>query len=261
MVKGTEEGTAEEKNLVKLLNAQKTHGFWKKLEIQDASSVWAIHVIRHASSKIRGINVKPKADCYLAEGKMPDAYIKKREFYLDEEDVERFNLKKIKFSGISVKRKDSTNYQIHKMNPSTFEKIFRGTVLGAGAAIYCTRASELSKNSKVLKGWNTNWDDFKKYFCSIANVDIIKGLQNPQDGLIEAKKIKEYSNKKIKKIIEEDKKISDFIFLGTGDFDEPYAVHWFYEKGTMKKAGPIPFVITTGSGRSHGDFTIVVKPK
>ena len=82
----------------------------------------------------------------------------------------------------------------------------------------------------------------------------------PASRLQIARKIKKYSNIKIKDIIQKNIKISDFVFKGIGNFNEPYTAFWFYENRVLKKAGPIPFIITTGSGRSHGDFTVVVKP-
>ena len=122
--------------------------------------------------------------------------------------------------------------------------------LGAGASIFCKRDEELTKNDFVLKGWKTDWHEFCSFFK----------IHNRPDKQI-LQKIKKESTKKIYKIIDNNKNVSDFVFRGIGNFDEPFTATWFYEKGTLKKAGKIPFTVTTGSGRSHGDFTIVVKPK
>ena len=55
--------------------------------------------------------------------------------------------------------------------------------------------------------------------------------------------------------------LSDFIFKGIGNFDEPYTATYLYEHGELKENYYIPFKITTGSGRSRGDYTIVLKPE
>ena len=61
--------------------------------------------------------------------------------------------------------------------------------------------------------------------------------------------------------VNNDKAISDFIFFGIGNFDEPFTAHWLYEYEKFRTNYVIPFTITTGSGRSKGIYTIVLKPK
>jgi len=262
MIKGTREGREEEESLVIAMNSKKAHKFWKVLGIKNAEKYCVIHVSGKKWSTVRGMRVNPKSDCFLAEGCIPSYLIKEKGFYLDESDVAKFKLEKIKSSGISIKRKDSSKYTISKMNPSTFKKVFGNTELGAGSAIYCTKPSELAKNDAVVEGWLTDWPSFENFFKKIKGVGSLKDKEtDPATRLVVAKKIKEHSNAKIKEMIESSEEISDFIFRGTNDFEQPYSANWFYENDEMKKAGPIPFVVTTGSGRSHGDFTIVVKPK
>lgn len=263
MNKGTKEGTEEEISLVKELNSNKRSNLWKTLlNGKNAKNYFAIHVTKHKLSKIINRKVKPKADIYLAYGTIPDKDLIDRNFYLCEVDVKRLTLKKINFSGISVKRKGSTRYQILKMNPVTFRKVFGHYELGAGASIYCTKESDLEKNSGVLRGWDTNWKQFERYFYFIKDIGALGDKNsNPTLRLRIAKKVKEYSNTKITTLIKNNKKISDFVFKGVGNFDEPYTASWLYENGFLREADQTPFVVTTGSGRSHGDFTIVVKPK
>jgi len=73
--------------------------------------------------------------------------------------------------------------------------------------------------------------------------------------------IKKFSNNKITLIINNSKSISDFIFMGIGNFEEPFTAKYLIENGKMKKNYYIPYKVTTGSGRSKGIFTIVLKPK
>lgn len=260
---GTKEGTEEEISFVKLMNSDKKHRFWKVLGIDyDTEDLFAVHVKKEKYGKINEAKVKTKADVIICRGRIGREVLKEKDFYLDESDITRYNLKELDKTGISVKRRDSYRYQILKMNPTTFKKIFGNTELGAGASIYCTRAGELEKNNSVLKGWKTDWAGFEKYFSFIKNVCLLKDkTAQPETRLSIAKEIKAYSNGKIHRHIDENKQISDFVFMGMGNFDEPFTATWLFEKGDMKKAGPIDFVVTTGSGRSHGDFTVVIKPK
>jgi hypothetical protein len=253
MNKGTKEGTKEEINFTKLLNKQVGKKYLLKINPGFSDKfIYGVHVISKVYGKINQMKILPKADIFLAssEKEISLDFLKSKDFYLDEDDIDKLNLKPIPFTGISVKRPDSKRYQITKMTPSTFQKVFEHYELGAGASIYCTKEKELIKNNLVLEGWHTNWRDFLSYF-NLKTKPSIEDL----------KLIKKQSNKKIANIINEDQKISDFIFKGIGNFEEPYTASWFYEKGTLKRAEKLPFVVTTGSGRSRGDFTIVIKPK
>ena len=49
--------------------------------------------------------------------------------------------------------------------------------------------------------------------------------------------------------------------MGIGNFDEPYTAKYLIENDKIKKNHYLPFTITTGSGRSKGKYTIVLKPK
>jgi len=75
------------------------------------------------------------------------------------------------------------------------------------------------------------------------------------------KQIKSFSNKEIAKIINTNKSISNFIFFGIGNFEEPFTAYWLFEYGEFKANYVIPFTVTTGSGRSKGVYTLVLKPK
>lgn len=48
--------------------------------------------------------------------------------------------------------------------------------------------------------------------------------------------------------------------MGIGNFEEPYTAPWLIEDDSLKPNYEIPFNVTTGSGRSKGIFTIVLKP-
>lgn len=253
--RGTIEGTEEEINFVKLLNKKEDEELWKTFNL-DLNNHYAIHVLYHKFGKINQKNVKPKADAYIAKGSVPQDILEEKDFYLNEDDVETFNLIPIAKTGISIKLKNSRRYQITKLHPNTFNKIFGSYELGAGASIYCKNEKDLVKNNAVIDGWYSNTKKFIDFFKQ-ANIDI-------EDGNIDletANKIKKYSNSKIEEIINNNKDVSDFIFNGIGNFEEPFTVHYLYENGELKDDCFIPFKPTTGSGRSRGTFTIVIKPK
>jgi hypothetical protein len=251
MNKGTPEGTEEEISFVKSLNSNKDNSFWNVLiKNKDKSSIFAVRVISKKFGKINQCKILPKADVFLIESnEIYRDYLEKKDYLLTEKDLEKIKFRYLMKSGISIKRPDSKRYQILKMAPKTFNKIFGNYELGAGASIYCTKEAELEKNNYILKGWHTSEKKILDFFKE-KNLD-----------LESCKRIKKKSNNIIEKEICDKKKISDFVFKGIGNFEDPFFATWFYEKGLLKEATKIPFVITTGSGRSRGDFTLVVKPK
>jgi len=264
---GTEEGIIEELNFVKCLNKEKSNnGIWNilsgSLRIENLENHHAVHVTKKQISRLTGKEVWPKADLYIACGVIRPQYLVENSFVLDEGDIEEFKMRKIDFSGISVKRSDSTKYQILKMPPDTFCKLFGNYELGAGASVFCKREDELPKNESVIRGWNTSWNNLFKYFENhILEIQLINDAREPPAHRIQiARKLKEYSISEIQNKIKNSQKLLDFIFKGVGNFDEPYTATWLYERGVFRKNKPSDFHVTTGSGRSHGDFTVVIKP-
>lgn len=253
MNKGTIDGTIEEKEFVKELNKNKNSKYWKVLNLLlDNKQIYAIHVIYKKYGKINNQKILPKADLFLAKTDIivPEDYLVNKNYYLNEDDLANFKFTPIEFTGISVKRKDSKKYQILKMSPNTFKKIFEFPELGAGASIFCSNEKDIKNNYAILLGWGTNLEKFKKFFNLSSNPTIE-----------DYKRIKTESNQEITKQIKNNLLISDFVFRGIGNFEEPYTANWILESGKLNKLTTIPFVITTGSGRHRGDFTLVVKPK
>jgi len=257
MNKGTFEGTAEEILFVKNLNKKNDLVIWQKLNISP-NNHWAIRVITRKFGKINNEKILPKADVFIAKGDLPSEYLMSNDYFLDENDLKKFNLVPQKDSGISIKRKDSKRFQIVKMSPKTFRKLFKSNVLAIGASIYCNRDEELIKNNDVLHGWKEKEDDFVDYYCKKLHVD--KFSMTSKDSKDILKKIKTFSNNKIKEIVEENDFISNYIFFGIGNFDEPFTAKWIYKNAKFEENDKMPFIVTTGSGRSKGVYTIVLKP-
>ncbi|MDR0911985.1 MAG: hypothetical protein LBM96_05200 [Methanobrevibacter sp.] len=254
--RGTKEGTDEEVAFVKKLN-QKQSDLWKILNL-DFKTHFAVHVKTQQKGKISKYKVFPKADIFIAKGKIDNHILEKIDYYVDDTQIEKYDLTPITKTGISVKLSDSKSYTIQKFTPTTFKKIFDNYELGAGASLYSKNEKDFNKNFKVIEGWNTDLNNVLSFFLN-------KGLEiskNQKDfNLNDAKLIKKYAIKKISNIIQTDENISNFVFQGIGNFEEPYTAHYLFEKGELKNSCKIPFSVTTGSGRSRGDFTIVLKPK
>ena len=158
-------------------------------------------------------------------------------------------------SGLSIKLSDSKKYQILKLTPNSFQTLFSNFELGAGASLFCKRDTELYKNETLLSGWYTNSTKMKKYFKELYLSDNF--LQNKQ----ECQKIKSFSEKKIYDLILKHIDLQQKIFNGAGLYNEPYTAYYFYQDKNITQLNFIDFCITTGSGRSRGDYTIVLKPK
>lgn len=254
--KGTKEGNIEEKKFTIELNKKVKTELWKLFDTDmNIESTYGIHVKTKKYGKINKQKVSSKADIFLAKGNVPKNHLINKEFYLDENDLENYSLKPIPFTGISVKRFDSLKYTIMKISPTTFKQVFNNTELAAGASIYCRNDKELVKNTSVIEGWSTDWERFCKFTDKTFKIKVF-----PNSEINTFKKIKKLSNDKIHSIITENKSISNFVFKGIGNFEEPYTATFLYEKGVLKSNYFLPFKITTGSGRSKGDFTIVLKP-
>lgn len=253
--RGTKEGTIEEINFVKKLNKKENIELWKILNL-DITNHYAIHVKYNQLSQINNRKVKPKADIFIAKGYVNKDIIINKEYYLNEDDLEEFELIPVLYSGISVKLKSSKNYQIIKMTPNTFENLFQDRELGAGISLFSQKEEDLIENIKVLEGWKVNVSDFKEYYAELINYS-----NNDYLTLEESSKIKKYSINKVTEIINSNEYIKKFIFQGIGNFEEPFTVHYLYENDSLRKDCEVPFSITTGSGRHKGTYTVVIKPK
>lgn len=229
--------------------------FWGNINY-DKNTTYAVHIISKKYGKVNEAKIQPKADIILVNGNIPNDYLSKNDYYLNEKDIEKFDLTPINESGISVKLPNS-KYTITKISPNTFIKIYGSNLLGAGASIYCNKVKDFEKNIDVLNGWSVSEIDFYNYFNkNIENINL-KNLTDKE----KLSQIKTFSNQKISELTLNSKNISDLIFKGIGNFAEPYTAHYIIENDEIKENYYIPFIITTGSGRSKGIFTIVFKPQ
>jgi hypothetical protein len=256
--RGTKEGTAQEIEFVKLLNKKEDLSYWNTLSL-NSNDHYAIRVITKKYGKLNESKILPKADVFIAKGSVDSDYLASKDYFLDENDVKKFDLEPISGNGISIKRVDSKHYQIMKMSPLTFKKLFGSNILASGASIYCNRELEFNKNSQLLQAWGVSQREFIDYFNQALGINLSSVTDATSKENL--KHIKKFSNKEIAKIINTNKSISDFIFFGIGSFEEPFTAYWLFEYGELKTNYVIPFTVTTGSGRSKGVYTLVLKPK
>lgn len=270
MNRGTHCGDDAEKEFVKRFNSNKNDNdfdlYIKNCNVKSIDDVYMVRVTTKQYSKLSNQVVMTRADTYLIESK--DEVITQllfdNDYYLDEDMLNKDDIKynPIEYSGISVKMSDSDKFQILKLTPDSFKTLFGNYELGAGASIYCLREEEIEKNQDVLEGWKTNKEDFINFFSE--ELPIVNDL-NKDISIIEQmeifKAIKELSNKKIKKLVDDNKEMQEIIFNGYHIYDEPYSASHFYHGEIITKLSYIPFTVTTGSGRSKGTYTIVFKPK
>ena len=255
-------GIDAERDLVKELNKNKKDLRWKTLGIMKTTDYFIIHINKKVTSKMTNNKTKTKADVYVARGTIKQPFLEEKQFFLTDDDVETYNLKKISGTGISIKRTGSRSYTIHKWTPDSFKTTFGSYDLGAGVSIFRQNEDELTKNNALLKGWKTTWKSFEKYFSNIHNIELLKNSQISGEKRKKiARKISKCSVKIVSEKIENNKNIQDKIFQGSMDFDEPYNATWVYSNQTLMSAKKIPFLITTGSGRTKGNYTVVIKPR
>lgn len=270
MNRGTYSGDLAEIEFVKRFNSEKNNQdfdfYIKNLDIKEIDDIYMVRVTTKQYSKLSNQTVMTRADTYLINSKdqLINELLFENDYYLDEEMLNKKNIKYsfLDFSGVSVKMSDSNRFQILKLTPESFKTLFGEYELGAGASIYCLREEEIEKNESVFSGWKTTKENvINKYRSEIPDLNKL----NENISLIEQMKIykelKEFSNKRIVEIIESDKYLKEIIFNGYHIYDEPYSASYFYKGGRIQKLNYIPFSVTTGSGRSNGIFTIVLKPK
>lgn len=257
---GTHEGDKQEIELVKFFNLNKKRyiSFIEKFQVNIENS-WLIRVTTKQFSSLSNKIVFSRADAYLIESF--DNKVKElsetNDGYLDENILAKLRLKYkfVPYSGVSIKLSTSSKYQIIKLGPTSFHKLFGSYELGAGASLFCMRETELIKNSDLIEGWNLTLDDMNKYFMFINN-----GYVNFETNKSACEAVKKYSLKKIYEQINESADLQEKIFNGKTLYEEPYTA-WYFAKGLeIVSLKNINFTVTTGSGRSKGDYTIVLKP-
>lgn len=72
--------------------------------------------------------------------------------------------------------------------------------------------------------------------------------------------IRKTAQQRIKAEIQSNHELAENIFIGKHWFASPYHAIFLYESGTLKRNKICDFSITTGSGRSKGNYSIEIIP-
>ena len=263
--KGTVDGDWEEYELVSKLNRDKKAlgRLWSvlvnKLDISELDDIYAIRVSHTVYSKLSGRMVLPKADVYLVKGKIGHQVLLDNNYWLDEDTIEGLDVNIIENSGISCKRPDSSSYTYAKLSINSFCSLFNDSKLGAGISLF-VKESELALNKDVVKAWDTTEKELlEKFKVELINASI-DYEKSSLENIETCKAIKTASIAETKRIIKQNKQISDAIFFGKGVFEEPYTANFVYINGVLSETYVPEFSVTTGSGRHKGNYTIVIKP-
>ena len=261
--RGTEEGTLDEISSVVFFNRDPENIIFKSYLYsikKTAEKVLLVRVTTKQFSKLSNQKVMTRADAYAIEITNDDLYdvLEENEFYLDEDILANYKsyYKFVASSGISIKIHDSTGYQLIKLTPNSFNQLFDSYELGAGASLFCQNQEELRKNIALIDGWNSDIEKMQEYF-SIFNIS----EKTISSSMELCKQIKMYSVSVITEKIDSTPKLQQIIFNGMYIYEEPYVAYFFMQNNKIEVLKYIPYSVTTGSGRSHGNYTIVLKPK
>ena len=259
---GTIEGDVHENDCVSLFNTNKNSkifkDYLKNLGLTDRNNLYLVRITTKQYSRLSDQVVMTRADAYCINScdyKLSEL-IHRNNGYLDEKMLTENDIifQKIANSGISIKMDSSDNYQILKMTPNSFYKIFKSHALGAGASLFCTKDSDLVKNKSLIEGWGSSLQEMQQYFSALGlgssfylNID-------------DCKRVKKAASDTIASLIDSNKTIQQQVFNGIGFYDEPYTARFFFRKGCLSILTILPYTISTGSGRSKGIYSLVLKP-
>lgn len=258
MYKGTHEGDIDEIKFVAHFNSNKELFSNYLARFKQYKNLWMVRVTTKQMSQLSGKKVFTRSDCYLASIDSDiSSLLEENDYYLAESTLSQKAIQytQVPYSGVSVKMTSSKSFQILKTGPNSFNTLFNSYELGAGASLFCMREVELKKNPDLIEGWKSTIDRMTTYFDMFT-----KGNKNFYLDQQICKEIKNYSCEQIKAKIQSSTELQEKIFNGVGLYEEPYTAFYFYHGEDISELTTIPFNVTTGSGRSRGDYTIVLKP-
>lgn len=256
---GTFYGNKAEFDISSDFNKNKNSKKWRLLTslAADPSNTYMVKVSSKQKSALSNRKVNTKSDAFLIESEIPYSTLLENQFILTENDIAEFEYKKIPRSGISVKRPDSRKYTIQKFTKDSFYKVFENYTdnvefVFLGNLIYVD-PKQIDKNYRMADDLDISLEDFVKSFISSGNTNDLKSIKT-------LAYIKKTSQDIIKNAIINNKELANSIFKGKGWFDEPYVANFIYEDSLIRDNFITGFSVTTGSGRSSGKYTIIIKP-
>ncbi len=261
--RGTYEGNLDEISSVVFFNRDPHNPIFQSYVSSistNPNEILLVRVTTKQFSKLSNQRVMTRADAYAIKVADKRLYnvLEENEFYLDEDILSVYTgyYQFIACSGISIKMSDSSSYNLIKLTPNSFNTLFDSFELGAGASLFCQNEDELPKNLALLNGWNTDVDKMQKYF-DIFNIT----ERSITSSANLCKQIKQYAIGIITNKIDTNTRLQQIIFNGMHIYEDPYIAYFFMQGNIIKLLKCVPYSVTTGSGRSNGDYTIVLKPK
>lgn len=261
VVVGTFEGDIEEFNISKLMNKNKNSKLWKTIgHIEDNKDMYVAKVMYNVYSELAKRKVKPKTDAYIVSAKLDNKFLLEREYIITEEDLQKVDYDIVPETGISVKKRNSKKFTYEKMSRNSFLELF-GKYIDNPDEIFCglmlyQEDRKISLNGKIVEDCNCTIegiiDNIKKntgiYEASIYNKEDVR-------------KFREYCEKNIRDIIENNIEVKEMIFTGKKCFEAPYYIDYILKNNELSKnIIPEKYQISNGSGRSKGKYTIIFKP-
>lgn len=256
---GTFIGDLGESDLIRILNSNKNNQMWRILlpKEHDFSKYFMVKVSNHQFSSLSGKKVKTKSDAYVIKAELDRNFLLSKEFTLDENSIKNIKHEIVKDSGISIKIKDSRNFTYQKLTKNSFCKAFNNIInvdIWFISLLLYSNENELHKNNKII---TNNGYTIEKYRDEILKVMNIR-FDNTKET---CNLIRKTAQEKIKDAIINNLKLAESIFIGLHWFKAPYYANFIYSKGQLAKNQIQDFLITTGSGRTKGNYTIEIKPK
>lgn len=260
--KGKLSGDNAEYDIVRLLNQDKHHQFWdvlkEELKLDNNISYYLVKLTKNVTSLLNGKKVLPKADVIVIKAEIDINYLQSKNYELDEENLKDLSYEIVQDSGISVKRIDSTKYTITKMTIPTFCLYFKNyrdaRLLATSILLYQTEG-KMHLNQKILMDNQVTRAELETFVQDNLGIN----LTSLEDHSL-MKQLNDFALLKTKQLIEEDFDLKLAILSGKGVYNSPYFANFTYTEGNLSRFVMPEYIITNGSGRSKGIYTVIIKP-
>lgn len=256
---GTFLGDIEEFGLTHVLNKNKDSKMWKILlpNEKDFSNYYAVKVSTNQLSTLSNKKVKTKSDAYVVKADIDRKILLEKQFVLDESDIKDIKYEVVPGTGISIKLKNSKNFSYQKFTSNSFKLAFSDIEeieFWLVSLLIYSKDEERHKNNKIISDFDYDLEQYLQKVHEKMGIEIID-VDNKQFW----DSIRRSAQKVIKEKIQSDQILKENIFMGRHWFKEPYHAMYIFEKGKLRENIISDFLITTGSGRSKGKYTIEIK--
>lgn len=257
---GTFLGNLEEFDLTQTMNKNKDSSMWKTLlpDVPDYSNYYLVKVSSNQLSKLSEKKVKTKSDAYAVKVELPKSVLLQEEYVLEEADLFGYSYEKVSDTGISIKMKNSKNYTYQKLTRNSFCKAFSDlddVEFWLTSLLIYSSDKERYKNERIISDLGNTTESY------LSKVSSIMGISTDNtDSSSFWNSVRKAAQDKIREHINTNTELAENIFTGKHWFESPYHANFLYESGELKKNLVTSFSITTGSGRSKGNYTIEITP-